>query len=141
MIRGFVDDDGYVVTTEFCPSDMINQLIAGLLADGYREIEVDDEGLPVIEALASPQIANIESKIDDMRALIKDQRTIKDWYSVNEVAAIVKRAAWTVREWCRDGRIDARKRETGRGDTLDWEIPRTGLEHYREHGLRPRPGK
>lgn len=36
-------------------------------------------------------------------------------YSTEELAAVVGKSSFTVREWCRLGRINATKRQTGRG--------------------------
>lgn len=65
----------------------------------------------------------------------------KDWYSVAEVAAQLGRAAFTVREWARKGRISARKRACGRGRYLSWEISGEAVLFYLNHGLLPVPAK
>ena len=61
----------------------------------------------------------------------------KQWYSPAEVAAMLGRAAYTVRAWCRLNRISARKRACGRGRSLDWEISVDEIGRYLNHGLRP----
>ena len=38
-------------------------------------------------------------------------RTVKDFYSTDEVASILGKAEFTVREWARRGRINADKRK------------------------------
>ena len=43
------------------------------------------------------------------------QRRIKDYYSTTEVATALDKAEFTVREWCRLGRVVATKRQCGRG--------------------------
>jgi hypothetical protein len=57
----------------------------------------------------------------------------KDWYSTEEVAALMDRAPWTVREWCRHGRIRAKKR-TG---TDRWVVSRQELDRLMNDGLLP----
>lgn len=56
-------------------------------------------------------------------------------YSTEQFARLVGRADYTVREWCRLGRIRADKRSCGRGASLEWSIPHAELERYRNHGL------
>jgi len=61
----------------------------------------------------------------------------REYYSVLEFAAEVKRGEYTVREWCRLARINAEKCETGRGEAKSWKIPAEELGRYRDHGLLP----
>ena len=60
----------------------------------------------------------------------------QDWFSPAEVARLVNRKPATIRAWCRTRKILARKRTTGRGDKLDWEISRDEVERLKNHGLR-----
>lgn len=59
------------------------------------------------------------------------------WFSPVELARLIGRTSYTVRQWCRLGRLKARKRACGRGSHLAWEIPVEELQHYRNHGIRP----
>jgi len=63
----------------------------------------------------------------------------REWFSPDEVARLVGRAAYSVREWCRLGRIQARKRDCGRGRYLAWAIHVDQVRFYLDHGLRPIP--
>lgn len=78
-------------------------------------------------------------RIEDSIDVLVSQKTIKDWYTTDEVADIVGRAPFTVREWCRLGRLKAIKRLTGRGNTLEWIIGHEELQRLRNHGLLPIP--
>jgi hypothetical protein len=65
----------------------------------------------------------------------------KEWYTPAEVAKLLGKKVYTVREWCRLRRINARKRNSGRGEAEEWEIPAAEVERYRNHGLLPIPLK
>jgi hypothetical protein len=87
------------------------------------------------------QQAVVTGTLTELRDLVVGQRTIKDWYSPEEVAEILGKQPYTVREWCRYMRVNARKRPTGRGDAREWEISRDELERIKCHGLLPIPSK
>ena len=79
--------------------------------------------------------------LTDLRDFVVTERTFKDWYSPVEVAEILGKKPYTVREWCRLQRVEARKRPTGRGDADEWEISHDELERIKNHGLLPIPTK
>jgi len=63
------------------------------------------------------------------------EKSIKDRYSTAEVAALVGKAEYTVREWCRQGRIRASKKSYSRGAHAEWLISRDELARFRSEGL------
>lgn len=65
------------------------------------------------------------------------QKTVKEYYSTAEVAQILGRAEFTVREWCRLGRIWASKRDCGRGNSKEWIISHEELTRIQNEGLLP----
>lgn len=93
-----------------------------------------DAVLTCLEELLS-RLAKIESAVD----LLVTQKVVKEWYTTDEVAEFVGKAPFTVREWCRLGRVRAEKRETGRGNALEWIISHEELQRLRNHGLLPIP--
>jgi hypothetical protein len=62
---------------------------------------------------------------------------LKNHYSVDEFAQQVNRRPFTVREWCRLGRINAGKSMTHSGAATLWVISRAELERFRREGLLP----
>ncbi len=62
---------------------------------------------------------------------------MKAWYSTDEFAQLVGKAEFTVREWCRHGRIKAEKRMSGRGADPAWVISHQELLRYQKEGLLP----
>jgi transposase len=80
------------------------------------------------------------SRLDRIEAAIQslvEQKTVKDWYSVEEVAARLGKAEFTVREWCRLGRIHAQKRAYSRGPHAEWMIGHAELLRIQCEGLLP----
>lgn len=81
------------------------------------------------------RLARIEQTLD----LLVQQRTIKDWYSTAEIAKLLGKAEFTVREWCRLGRVRAEKKQCGRGVAGEWVISQEELTRVRNEGLLPEP--
>ena len=79
------------------------------------------------------------TKIETMLASLVEQRTIKEWYSTSEVATILGKAEFTVREWCRLGRVHAQKKKSGRGVAGEWIVSHAELTRIRNEGLLPDP--
>ncbi len=78
-------------------------------------------------------------KIEAMMLILVERQTIKDWYTTEEFAKIVHKAEFTVREWCRLGRICAEKRRSGRGAHPAWVISHEESLRYQKEGLLPAP--
>ena len=78
-------------------------------------------------------------KIETLLASLVEQRTIKEWYSTAEVATLLGKAEFTVREWCRLGRVHAEKKQSGRGVAGEWTVSHAELTRVRNEGLLPDP--
>ncbi len=82
----------------------------------------------------------VEEKLDHivaMLAVIAGQQQVKEWLSTSEFAMQVGRAEFTVRQWCRLGRIVARRKASGRGKHCAYAISREELQRYQREGLLP----
>jgi hypothetical protein len=77
------------------------------------------------------------SAIQASLSTLVQQRVVKEYFTTEEVGKIVERDAYTVREWCRYGRLRALKRSCGRGKSPEWSIPHAELVRYQNEGLRP----
>ena len=62
-------------------------------------------------------------------------------FTNNPFAALLGKTAYSVREWCRYGRVRAEKRACGRGTSQEWVITHEELTRLRNEGLLPLSGK
>ena len=85
----------------------------------------------------SMQVLQALERIEAVVTELLRQRTVKDWYTTEEVAQLVGKAEFTVREWCRNGRIKAQKRQSGRGPHAAWVISHQELLRFQREGLLP----
>jgi hypothetical protein len=112
------------------------------------------EFVPILERIlgflekletAHSKISGLEERFDNLEIAFEDLRTTvtreppKELYSTHEFAKIVERKPFTVREWCRLGRIRGQKAMCGRGETSEWRVPHEELIRYRNEGLLPMP--
>jgi hypothetical protein len=83
------------------------------------------------------RLDRLDQKVGQLLDLLVRQRTIKDFYTTAEVAEIVGKAEFTVREYCRLGRIRGQKRACGRGKHPAWIISHAELVRFQNEGLLP----
>jgi hypothetical protein len=81
-------------------------------------------------------LARLE-RIENALKTLLELRAVKDWYTVEELAAILGKAEFTCREWCRRGRCNAVKQGSGRGKYQSWVISQKELERIQRYGLLP----
>ncbi len=77
------------------------------------------------------------TRIEQALELLVRERSIKEWYSTAEVARMLGKAEFTVREWCRLGRVHAQKKKSGRGVASEWISSHEELTRIRNEGLLP----
>jgi excisionase family DNA binding protein len=78
-------------------------------------------------------IAETQALQREIRDLLINQRTVKEVYTTAEVADILGRSEYTVREWARKGQVQAGKAPNGRS----WLISHAELTRLRNHGPSP----
>ena len=86
-----------------------------------------------IEAVLLQKLSLIETMVHSLL----ERNTVKDYYSIAEIAQLLGKAEFTVREWCRKGRIRAEKWAGGRGAHSAWVVSHDELLHYQREGLLP----
>lgn len=77
------------------------------------------------------------SRIEAMLRTLVERQTVKDWYTTEEFARLTGRGNYTVREWCRLGRVKATKRQSGHGKSKEWVISHEELQRFQKDGLLP----
>jgi hypothetical protein len=87
----------------------------------------------MIEADLRTLLDRIETKLDQ----IINRHQIQDYYSTSDIAEILKRSEFTVRQWCRLHRVHAEKRPCGRGRSQEWMISHVELQRIQSEGLLP----
>ena len=91
------------------------------------------------------EIGDALSKVEERLARIEQLLTKptrgepfrKEWFTVAEAAQVLGKQPFTIREWCRLNRIEAKKRKCGRGRTSEWVISSVEIERYLNEGLLP----
>lgn len=84
--------------------------------------------------------ASIEERLERVEGLLRqlvEREAVREHYSIEELAALLGRSEYTVREWCRHGRLAARKQKGGAGPHAAWVVPHDELLRYRRDGLLP----
>jgi Helix-turn-helix domain len=84
-------------------------------------------------------LLNRLDRIEATLATLVERQTVKDCYTTEEAAKLLGLAEFTVRNYCRLGRIRGEKKGSGRGKFCAWVIPHTELERVRREGLLPLP--
>jgi hypothetical protein len=75
--------------------------------------------------------------IEAMLVVLIERQQVREWYTTQESAQSVGKAEFTVREWCRLGRVHAEKRMSGRGAFPAWVVSHAELLRYQREGLVP----
>lgn len=87
--------------------------------------------------MTTQEIAQRLEQIELALQRLLSERIEQEFYSTRDVAEILGKSEFTVREWCRHGRINAEKRPSGRGRSKEWMISNDELHRIRSAGLLP----
>ena len=99
------------------------------------QVKIQEPGIKEEFDAIKASLAGLHAKIDTL----VEARKVKDWYTTVEIAQIAGKSEYTVREWCRHGRIKAEKRKSGRGPHAAWVVSHDELQRYEREGLLPIP--
>lgn len=107
------------------------------------DVSVDALAIAVAEILQS-EIRPLLERFTDFELLISavydkldKPSAAKEYYTTQEVAKILSRRPYTVREWCRLGRVRGEKAFSGRGQDEEWRISHVELLRIQNEGLLP----
>ncbi len=84
--------------------------------------------------------ASLEKRLERIEAILgamAQRQLVREWYTTHQLAQILEKAEFTVREWCRLRRIRAEKRRSGRGAHASWAIAHSEILRVQREGLLP----
>jgi hypothetical protein len=77
------------------------------------------------------------NEIKSMLLALIERQQVREFYEVEQFAMLVGKSCFTIREHCRLGRLNAEKRQSGRGAHSQWVIAHSELLRYQKNGLLP----
>lgn len=103
---------------------------------------------PPLDTTIMTAINGLHATIHDMRAELTAYRAelraapvnppvLIGAYTVDDVATMLGKDSYTVRDWCRLGRINASKRHERRGRSALWSISAEEVTRYHNEGMLP----
>ncbi len=85
------------------------------------------------------RMEQMESVLHKVHDAATRSQTVKEAYTTLEVAKMLGKKPYTVREWCRLQRVNADKAMCGRGCEEEWRISHEELLRIQNEGLLPVP--
>lgn len=99
---------------------------------------MQSDTMPTIHSLLTLESLNERlGRIESMLTTMVEREQVREFYTTDQFAKLVELSPWMVRQYCNEGRIRAKKKNSGRGAYLQWVIPHAELERYRAEGLLP----
>jgi excisionase family DNA binding protein len=111
------------------PELSVGQRHDGITGDSQNEVL--NKILTVLDSV-DRRLEAVEQTLCDLNVAQREAGGM-EWLSTAEIAAVVKRSEFTVRQWCAKGRLRGEKTDNGR----EWRVQRAELLRYRKEGLLP----
>lgn len=115
--------------------DLVQDLQDAARKEGCVTASIDD---PTVDQ-ALNVVAEILGWSQQTQSVLPAGTSLKEWYTPNELAELMGRSSFTVREkWCNDGRIECEKNQ----DSGKWRIPGREVNRLLNGGgLAPKQGR
>lgn len=110
-----------------------------------RKVKAAPEAsLDALQRVVAAAIGPLEKRLEAVEARLavlvdgmNASRAPKEYYTTQEVARLLGKRPYTVREWCRLGRVQGEKSHSGRGLDEEWRISHAELLRIQNEGLLP----
>jgi hypothetical protein len=119
-------------------ADMVVDLLKRAFAEQYGTVE--DDAVRKITSAADKPLKAIRAFKNERLPRIVPQVCERAFRHSARVARGSRKQPFTVREWCRNGRINGDKSGSGRGSHASWVIIHEELLRYQREGLIPERG-
>lgn len=81
------------------------------------------------------RLAKVEALLKEIFEALVNKGQIQEYYSTAEAARYLGKKPYTVREWCRLGRVKAIRAKSGRGYDPEWRLTHDELLRIKREGL------
>jgi hypothetical protein len=82
-------------------------------------------------------LERLDTLLTELVELVTVKGTVKEFYTTDEAAVLLGKRPFTVRNWCRLGRVNAVKARAGRGVEEEWRIAHAEILRIQNEGLLP----
>jgi hypothetical protein len=115
--------------------------MARVEAPPFTTAGTDDGDLPtrlfIVLQTVADRVTAVQEQLRRLEEALHGDEPEPTALTVAAAAALCNRSEFTVREWCRHGRIQCERASSGRGPYAEYRIPMEAIRHYQSHGLLP----